>query len=51
MDRILLFAKQALDGILYEEELLADAVKRLYDLVGDTANFVIGYAKRGPASA
>jgi hypothetical protein len=38
-----------LDGVLREEELLENVVKKLYDLVGDTANFVVGYAKRGPA--
>ena len=39
-----------MEGVLYEEELLDGVVRKLYDLIGDTATFVIGYAKRGPAS-
>ena len=50
IDRLLPFAERALDGVLYEEELLEGIVRKLYDLIGDTADFVIGYVKRGPAS-
>jgi hypothetical protein len=39
-----------LEGVLYEEELLDGVVRRLCDLIGDTADFVVGYVKRGPAS-
>jgi hypothetical protein len=39
-----------LEGVLYEEELLDGIVRKLYDLIGDTAHFVLDYAKRGPAS-
>jgi hypothetical protein len=38
------------EDVLYEEELLDGVVRRLYDLIVDTATFVVGYAKRGPAS-
>jgi len=47
---ILPFAERVLEDVLYEEELLDEAVRRLYDLMGDAANFIIDYAKRGPAS-
>jgi len=50
IDGILPYAERALEGVLYEEELLNQAVRRLYDLIGDAADFVIDYAKRGPAS-
>jgi len=50
IDRLLPFAERALEGVLYEEELLEGIVRKLYDLIGDTADFVIGYVKRGPAS-
>ena len=50
IDGILPFAKQTTEDVLYEDELLDKVVRKLYDLIGDTANFVIGYAKRGPAS-
>lgn len=50
--RILPFADQVLEGVLYEEtELLEVAVRRLYHLIEDTAEFVVVYAKRSPASA
>jgi hypothetical protein len=50
IDGILPFAERALEGVLYEEELLDRVVRRLYELIGDTVDFVIDYAKRGPAS-
>jgi hypothetical protein len=50
IDAILPFAERALEGLLYEEELLDRVIRRLYDLIGDTAVFVIDYAKRGPPS-
>ena len=50
IDRILPFAKRVLEDVLYEEELLEEAVRKLYDLMGDAASFIIDYAKRGPAS-
>jgi hypothetical protein len=50
IERLLPFAKRAVDGVLYEEELLEGVVRKLYDLIGDTADFVAGYAKRGPTS-
>jgi hypothetical protein len=51
IDRILPFAEQAPDHIPYEEELLDEVIIRLFYLIGDTVDFVIGYAKRGPACA
>jgi len=50
IERILPFAERVLEDVLYEEELLDEAVRKLYDLMGDAANFIIDYAKRGPAS-
>jgi hypothetical protein len=50
IDGILPFAERALDSVLYEEELLDRVVRGMYDLIGDTVDFVIDYAKRGPAS-
>ena len=50
IDGLLPFAERSLEGVLYEEELLDGVVRRLYDLIGDTANFAVGYVKRGPAS-
>jgi hypothetical protein len=35
---------------VYEEGLLDGVVREMYVLIGDTANFVIDYAKRGPAN-
>jgi uncharacterized protein with HEPN domain len=49
IDGIIPFAKQTMEDILHEDELLDNVVRKLYDLIGDTANFIIGYAKRGPA--
>jgi hypothetical protein len=40
-----------IEGILYEEtELLEVAVRKLYNLIEDTAEFVVNYAKRIPSS-
>jgi hypothetical protein len=50
IDGILPFAERALDSVLNEEELLDRVVRRMYDLIGDTVDFVIDYAKRGPVS-
>jgi hypothetical protein len=50
IEGILPFAKQTAEDVLFEDELLDKVVGKLYDLIGDTVNFVIGYAKRGPAS-
>jgi hypothetical protein len=50
IDGIVPFAERVLEGVLYEEELLDGAVRRLYDSIGDTPDFVIDYAKRGPTS-
>jgi hypothetical protein len=50
IDGLLPFAEQSLEGVLYEEGLLDGVVRRLYDLIGDAASFIVGYVKRGPAS-
>jgi hypothetical protein len=50
IDALLPFAKRALEGVPYEEELVDRVVMKMYNLIEDTANFVIGYAKRCPTS-
>jgi hypothetical protein len=47
---LLPFAELSLEGVLYEEELLNGVIMTLYNLIGDTADFIVGYVKRGPAS-
>jgi hypothetical protein len=47
--RILPFAKQVLEEITYEDtDLLEGAVRKLYDLIMDTAEFICDYVRRSP---
>jgi hypothetical protein len=51
IERILLFATHLLEDVLYDEtELLDGAVCKLYEVITETAGFVIGYAKRSATS-
>ncbi|PVF92870.1 hypothetical protein CPB86DRAFT_790727 [Serendipita vermifera] len=51
IERILPFAKQALEEIVYDDtELLEVAIGRLYNLIMDTAEFTCEYVRRRPAS-
>ena len=48
VDRILPFAKRALEGVLEgDADLLEGVIRRLYELIGDIAAFICGYVKRG----
>ena len=52
IERILPFATHVLEDVLYDEtELLDEAVRKLYDIITDTAEFIVGYPKRSPISA
>jgi hypothetical protein len=51
IERILPFAKQVLEVIVYDDtELLEGAIRKLYDLIMDTAEFICDYIRRSPAS-
>jgi len=49
IERILSFATHVLEYVLYDEtELLDGAVRKLSEVITDTAEFIIGYVKRSP---
>ena len=51
IERILPFAKRALEDVLYDKaELLEPLVKKMYNLISETATFICGYVKRSPTS-
>lgn len=51
IERILPFATHVLEDVLYDEtELLDGAIRKLYEVITDTAVFVVDYAKRSPTS-
>jgi hypothetical protein len=51
IERLLPFAKQALEELVYDDtELLEGAVRRLCNLVMEAAEFICDYVKKAPTS-
>jgi hypothetical protein len=49
VESILPFAERTMEDVLCDDaDLLEGVVRRLYELIGDTATFICGYAKRSP---